>query len=139
LFDLPAAPPELTLNFRRDLLSHVFRAIRAGRSCAVVGVCGAGLSNARGFVAERRVVDNQLNALAACALPVYLETGWLTQPADLYHELIWQISRAAEAFRCPKADQTALRYLGQQLEHATAPDDLLSRAVTLVCRTPSIA
>lgn len=136
MLDLPAAPPEITQNFRRDLMSHVFRAIRAGRSCAVVGMRGAGLSNALRFVAERRVVDNHLNALAASTLPTYLETGWLTQPIDLYRELIWQISRAAEAFHYPKADQAALHYLGQQLDQAEAPDDLLSKAVTLVCRAP---
>jgi hypothetical protein len=133
---LSAAPPEITLNFRRDLLSHVFRAIRAGRSCAVVGVRGAGLSNALRFAAERRAGDNYLYAFAASALPVYLETGCLTQPADLYRELIGQISRAAEAFRYPRADQTALHYLGQQLDRAAPPDELLFKAVTLVCRTP---
>ncbi len=134
--DLPAAPFEITLNFRRDLISHIFRAIRAGRSCAVVGVRGAGLSNALRFAAEQRVVANYLNPLAASTLPVYLETGWLTQPGELYRELIRQLGRAAEAFHYPKADQTALHYLGQQLDGAAAPDDLLSKAVTLVCRTP---
>jgi hypothetical protein len=117
-------------------MSHVFRAIRAGRSCAVVGVCGTGLSNALRFVAERRVIENHLNPLAASTLPVYLETGWLTQPADLYRELIRQIGRAAEAFRFPRADRTALHYLGQQLDQAAAPDELLSKTVRLVCRTP---
>jgi hypothetical protein len=136
LLDLPAAPSEITLNFRRDLISHVFRAIRAGRSCAVVAVRGAGLSNALRFAAERRVVDNYLNPLAAATLPVYLETGWFTQPVDLYRELIRQISRAAEAFHYPLADQKALRYLNQQLDRAVAPDELLSKAVSLVCHTP---
>ncbi len=134
--DLSAAPFELTLNFRRDLMSHLFRAIRAGRSCAVVGVRGAGLSNGLRFAAERRSGDNYLNALAASTLPVYLETGWLTQPGDLYRELIRQISRAAQTLHYPRADQSALHYLSQQLEQTAALDDLLSKAVTLLCRTP---
>ncbi len=134
--DLSAASPAITLNFRRDLMAHIFRALRAGRSCAVIGLPGAGLSNALRFAAERRVGDNYLNSLAASTLPVYLETGWLTQSADLYREMIRQTSRAAEAFHYPKADQSALRYFGEQLEQNAAADDWLAKAVALVCRTP---
>ena len=136
MLNLPAAPPEITLNFRRDLLTPVFQAIRAGRSCAVVGVGGTGLSNALRFVAEQRVIENYLNAHATATLPVYLETGLLTHPADLYSALLRQTSRAAEAFHYSRADQLALQYLGHQLEQAATPDDLLSKAVALVCRTP---
>ena len=136
MLDLAAAPPELTLNFRRDLMAPIFHALRAGRSCAVVGIPGAGLSNALRFAAERRVSDNYLNALAAATLPVYLETGWLTQPIELYRELIRQITRAAQAFRYSKADQSALQYLGQQLEQSVTPDEVLAKAVALICRTP---
>ncbi len=117
-------------------MSHVFRAIHAGRSCAVVGLCGAGLSNALRFSADRRVADNYLNALAAYTLPVYLETGWLTQPADLCREIIRQINRAAEHHHGTKADQNALHYLEQQIDQAAVPDELVSKAVTLLCRTP---
>jgi hypothetical protein len=136
LSNLPAAPPEITLNFRRDLLTPVFQAIRAGRSCAVVGVSGAGLSNTLRFMAERRVIENYLNAHAAATLPVYLETDLLTQPVEFYRRVIKQISRAAEAFRCATADQRALAHLCQQVEQAAAPDDWLAKAVTLVCRSP---
>jgi hypothetical protein len=136
LLDLSITPPELTLNFRRDLMAHIFRAIHAGRSCAVVGLRGAGLSNALRFSVEQRVVDNYLNALAAYTLPVYLETGWLTQPADLCREIIRQINRAAEHHHSAKADQNALRYLEQQIDQRAAPDELVSKAVTLLCRTP---
>ncbi|CAG0936596.1 hypothetical protein TFLX_05477 [Thermoflexales bacterium] len=135
MLDIPAAPPELTLNFRRDLMSPIFRAIHAGRSCAVVGLRGAGLSNALRFSAERRVIDNYLNALAAYTLPVYLETGWLTQPTEFSREIIRQINRAAEHHHSARADQNALHYLEQQLDQAE-PDELLSKAVTLLCRTP---
>ncbi len=116
-------------------MSRIFRAIHAGRSCAVVGLRGAGLSNVLRFSAERRVVDNYLSAPAAYTLPVYLETGWLTQPAALCHEIIRQINRTAE-HRVTKADQNALHYLEQQIDQAAAPDELLSKAVTLLCHTP---
>ena len=136
LLDLPAGPPELTLHYRHDLMRHIFRAVYAGGSCAVVGLRGAGLSNALRFSAEPRVIANYLNPLVLSTLPIYLETGWLTQPADLQREIVKQLVRTAELFNFPKADQTALHYLEQQLDQATVPDDVLSKAVTLLCHTP---
>src|SRR5262245_36112299 len=131
LLDLPAGPPDLTMNYRRELMRHIFRAVHAGRSCAIVAVRGAGLSNVPRFISEPRVIATYLNPLAASLLPIYLETGWLTQPADFYREIIKQINRSAELFNATKADQTALHHLEQRREPETGLDNVLDKAITL--------
>src|SRR6476660_9649456 len=92
-------PPPLPLNFRPELVPHIFKAIAGGYSCAVVGLPGLGLSNLLRFVAEPRVAAHYLGAATAAepgpALLVYVEGDRLLDPAGLFAGLARQVVAAA--------------------------------------------
>ncbi len=109
----PAAPPELPLTFRQELLQHIFPTLTAGWSCAVVGLPGGGLSNLLCFAAEPRVSDHYLGGEAVNTLLVYLEADRLPASSTIYAALARQLLASARRQRWPRAEQAALRSLAE--------------------------
>ena len=107
------APPEMPLSFRQELVPHLFKAVQAGWSCAVVGLPGFGLSNLLRFVAEPRVAEHFLGAEAGQSLMVYVEADRLQEPAELFGGLARQVLAAARAQQWPRAEQAGLRRLAE--------------------------
>jgi hypothetical protein len=121
-----AAPPELPLTFRQELLQHIFPTLAAGWSCAVVGLPGAGLSNLLRFAAEPRVAEHYLGPEAANTLLVHVEADRLPASSTLYLSLARQLVSAARRQHWPRAEQAALRSLaattaGAELAEAAEP------------------
>ena len=114
--DLPTAPPDLSLGYRRELVPYIFNAIRGGWSCAVVGSAGTGLSNLLRFISEPRTIANYLNATSSLTLPVYVDLPIDTR--DLYCGIIQQMIRSARVFNWPKAEQAVLHYAERKLDQA---------------------
>ena len=111
--NLPNLSPDLSSSYRRELVPYIYSAIRGSWSCAVVGVTGIGLSNLFRFISEPRIVANYSNTTDSLLIPVYLETGWLTNPRELYHEIIQQMVRSARTFNWSRAEQAAIHYAEQ--------------------------
>jgi hypothetical protein len=119
----PWQPPDLPLSFRGELVPHVFAAVRAGWSVALVGPAGLGLSNALRFLAEPGVAAHHLAEAeaAAATLPVLVEADrWLDAPAVL-PELARALLAAARAAHWPRADRAALQHLAQRAAASTGP------------------
>jgi len=115
--------PETPLTFRQELVPHIFRAIRGGRSCALVGVKGAGMSNLLRFVCEPRVAASQMSDSLSRTLLVYLEGDLLLDATGLYQAMIRGILEGARRFDWPKAELAALRHLaGRLLANREAPE-----------------
>ncbi len=127
----PSRPSEIPLTFRQEIVPHVFHAIRGGWSCALVGVTGAGMSNALRFICEPRVVTNCLGDGAPLTLPVYVESGPLADAQDVCRAAMRALLIGARAFGWPKADQAALRSLADR----DAPDagQALAEIVGYLC------
>lgn len=111
----PQQPPELPLTFRQELAPHIFKAVRGGWSCALVGLPGGGLSNLLRFLAEPRVAAHYLGPAAGQTLMVYVEGDRLLEPEALYPALAQAILAAARQAGWPRADQAALRRLTQEV------------------------
>jgi hypothetical protein len=109
----PAAPPELPLTFRQELLQHIFPTLTAGWSCAVVGLAGGGLSNLLRFAAEPRVSAHYLGSEAPNTLLVHLEADRLPAGGPVYIALARQLLAGARRQRWPRAEQAALRSLAE--------------------------
>jgi len=103
--------PALPLSFRQELAPHLFRAVAAGWSCALVGLPGLGLSNLLRFLVEPRVAEHYLGADAGQTLLVFVEGDRLLDPAALFAGLARQVVAAAHAQHWPRAEQAALRRL----------------------------
>ena len=108
-------PPEIPLTFRREIVPHIFRAVRGGWSVALVGVSGVGASNLMRFICEPRVVTDQLGESAARTLLVYLQLAPPFETDHLYQEIVRQIQESARKADWPKADLAAVRSLANQL------------------------
>jgi hypothetical protein len=109
----PAAPPELPLAFRQELLQHIFPTLIAGWSCAVVGLAGGGLSNLLRFAAEPRVAAHYLGGESANTLLVYVEADRLPAASPIYAALARQLLAGARRQHWPRAEQAALRSLAE--------------------------
>ena len=108
----PTAPPELPLTFRQELLPHVYTALAAGWSCAVIGLAGGGLSNLMRFAAEPRVSAHYLGQEAANnTLLVYIEADRLLSAPSLFAGLARQVAASAHRQHWARAEQAALRSL----------------------------
>ncbi len=105
------------LTFRQEVAPHLFRALRGGWSCAVVGLAGAGLSNLLRFIAEPQVAGHYLGEEAAQSALIYVEADALGEPAGLAQPAVLPAALAREAvaaarrFDWPRADVAALRRL----------------------------
>jgi hypothetical protein len=110
-------PPEIPLTFRQEIVPHIFRAILGGWSCALVGLRGVGTSNLMRFICEPRVVASRLGESLPLPLFIYIESGLLVSPAELYTTLTQQLLLSAKTFDWPKAEQAALR---NYADHSTA-------------------
>ena len=122
----PAHPPELPLAFRQELVPHIFKALRSGWSCAVVGLPGGGLSNLLRFLAEPRVAAHYLGDEAAHSVLLYLDAEDGLAPDELPARLAQQTVAAARAARWPRAEQAALRRLAETAEPAAALAEMLA-------------
>jgi hypothetical protein len=133
---VPAAPA-LPLSFRDELAPHVFAAVRAGWSVALVGPAGLGLSNLLRFLADARVAAHYLAgpSEAVSTLPVFVEADRWLDPAAVFPELARALLGAARAGDLPRAEQAAVRRLvaeaqADPLPAASAP---LAAALHALC------
>ena len=117
-------PPPLPLNFRQELVPHIFKAVAGGYSCAVVGLPGLGLSNLLRFVAEPRVAAYHLGAEADQTLMVYLEADRLLDAEVFHRRLASEIVASAHVQGWPRAEQAALRRLAEAPHDHTTGEPL---------------
>jgi hypothetical protein len=103
--------PALPLSFRDELAPHVFAAVRAGWSVALVAPAGLGLSNFLRYLSEPRVAAHHLAgpSEAASTLPVFVEADRWLDPAVVFPELARALLVVARAADLPRAEQAALR------------------------------
>jgi hypothetical protein len=122
----PSRPPALPLEFRQELLPHVFKALRSGWSAAIVALPGGGLSNLLRFMAEPRVTAHYLGDEAAHTLLLYLEGDDVADADTLPGHLTQHIVAAARLAQWPRAEQAALRRLADSTGPATALAEMLT-------------
>ncbi|MCC7358691.1 MAG: hypothetical protein IT317_04410 [Anaerolineales bacterium] len=131
----PRPLPDLPLTFREELTPHVYRALNRGASVALVGVAGGGLSNALRFMAQPAVAAHYLGERAGDALLVLVEADLWGEPAAVYRELAHTLAAAAHAQQWPRAEQAALRTVGEAAltSQAAQGGTLLAEALEHLC------
>jgi hypothetical protein len=126
-------PADLPLSFRQSCLEHVFPALAAGWSCALVGIAGAGMSNVLRFAAERRVLAHYLPHEAPGMLLVFAEgEGLAAGTGDVFAGLLQLLASAAREAGWPHAEVAALRSLARPQAGGAA--EALGEALDLLCR-----
>lgn len=89
----------IPVGFRAETLQQVMRLLRAGESCALVGVGSAGKSNVARHLARPDVRREYFGPAAEAAVVVYLNCKpfALRAPAEFYLHTLDQLARSVEA------------------------------------------
>lgn len=128
-------PPETPLTFRQELAFPLFQAIHGGRSCALVGFKGIGMSNLLRFICRRDVATKYLAEHAARVLFINLESDPRFEAARVYESIIRQILRSARAAEWPRADIALLSDQAKPLStdiRGSSAEDILVEMLTYV-------
>jgi hypothetical protein len=127
----------IPIGFRAEVIQQVVQLVRAGESCALVGVGSSGKSNIARHLARADVRREYFGAEAGRTLVVYLNCKPFARRAahELYLHALDQVTRAVETHEGPLASQFAsLETLWQaaQAEPAVLALRNLERAVALL-------
>ncbi len=122
---------DLPINYRSKEVSRIMGAIRAGESCAVVGVNGCGKSNLMRFLAERRVQAHYLGPDREPRLFVLAEGDDLTECSEdaVYELLLSRLERATAEQRPaggPTFDLTLIEKV-HELRQGSGPPGAIRR------------
>lgn len=107
-------------------MPHVYRAVRGGWSCALVSLPGGGLSNVLRYLADPKAGGPQPGPAVPPTLVTYLECDSLANPRALYAALLAQVAAAARIADWPRAEQAALRRLGEAADPAAGLEAVLN-------------
>jgi hypothetical protein len=99
----------IPVSFRAEIVQQVVRLLRAGESCALIGVGSSGKSNIARHLARADVRQEYFGADADRALVVYLNCKPFAHkaPAEFYLHALDQLLRALDAQGGPLAEQRA--------------------------------
>lgn len=99
----------IPVSFRAEIVQQVVRLLRAGESCALIGVGSSGKSNIARHLARADVRQEYFEADAERALVVYLNCKPFAHkaPPEFYLHALDQLLRALDAHGGPLAGQRA--------------------------------
>jgi len=136
---MPEIGPEHPLSYRREIVEPLFRAIRAGESCAIVGAASMGKSRLLHFILRSDVQQHYLGEEAGSFLIALVDGNRLAELSEwgLYELLLTALTETSgqhPAGRSLRAEFVALRR-----EVITSGNALLARrhvelAAHMLCR-----